>query len=306
MEISMKCLVTGANGFIGGRFVTILKEKKINPLLLLRNNNVFNENSKIICDLSSDEINPKNLKEIETVFHLASCQDAHNISLMRKVNVEGTKRLLKACEEAGVKNFIFFSSVKAMGETTKMETDETVFPEPETEYGRQKLFAEEIVLKSNIINPVIIRLPPVYGRRGKGGIINLAKLVKKSPFIPFFSNNNKRSMVFVDDLVYFAMIAANSQNISGECFILTDGNIYSTSEIVNAMLDFFDKKKRKIVIKSAVFNSYVKKFLKAFWRHGYNSLYESAYYSNKKAISKLCFHPSCTFYQAVQEICGDI
>ncbi len=302
----MKCLVSGANGFIGHRFVEILLEKGIKPLLLLRNESYFEGQNKIICDLSFDEINPKNLKDIDTVFHLASCQNTRNISMMRRVNVEGTKRLIKACKEAEVKNFIFFSSVKAMGEITEQETDEGLLPEPESEYGRQKLLAEEVVLKSNLLNPVIVRLPPVYGKGCKGGIINLFKFIKKSPFIHCFSGANKRSMVYVDDVVYFAMKAANSQNTAGECFILTDGIVYSTKDMLKAMLDAASVENKKIMVKNFMLDYFMKKFLRIFWHYGYNSLYESAYYSNKKAKNMLDFQPSSTFFQAAHEICGDI
>jgi len=302
----MKCLVTGANGFIGNYLVDILKKKEIKPLLLLRKNSFFENQKKIICDLSFEKINPDNLSDIDTVFHLASCQDTGNTTRMYKVNVDGTKRLIQACEEAGVKNFIFFSSVKAMGETTIDESNESYLPAPESEYGRQKLIAEEIVLKSHLSNPVILRLPPVYGRGCKGGIINLVKFIKKSPLIPFLNINNKRSMLYVNDAVYFAISAANSHNVSRECFILTDGLIYSTNEVFRTILDVIDKEQKKLLIKNFVTDYFIKNFFRVFWIKGYNALYESAYYSNKKALQKLNFHPTCTFYQAAPEICQNI
>jgi len=174
---------------------------------------------------------------VDTVFHLAGKAHALSESASEEasyfqVNREGTRRVLEAAHRAGVRRFVFFSSVKAMGEGGPEELDETCALPPETPYGRSKRDAEELVLEGNYVpEPVVLRLTMVYGPGGKGNLERMIGAVARRRFPPLPEFGNSRSMVHVDDVIQAATLAAGSPRAAGRNYILTDGRAYSTRQI---------------------------------------------------------------------------
>jgi nucleoside-diphosphate-sugar epimerase len=126
-----------------------------------------------------------------------------HIAEYRKVNVEGTRNVIRAAIYSGVKTFIHFSSIKAMGESSDRILTETDRCEPETPYGLSKLESEAVVREETAtagIRGVILRLPMVYGPGNKGNILRLLRLADRGYPLPIFPPVSLRSMIYVGNV----------------------------------------------------------------------------------------------------------
>jgi len=229
-------LVTGANGFIGFALCRNLQngEKHVRATLRDRVDGPWHE---AVCMDLGGEIASQIFNGVDTVFHLAG--KAHALTETRqekdeyfRINTEGTRKLLEAAAVAGVRRFILFSSVKAMGEGGRECQDESVPCHPETPYGESKLAAEKLVLEGGYVQePVVLRLSMVYGNSEKGNLPRMIRAIAKGRFPPLPGVANKRSMVHVEDVVRAAMLAAEKPEAIGQTYIVTDGTPYSTRQI---------------------------------------------------------------------------
>jgi nucleoside-diphosphate-sugar epimerase len=135
--------------------------------------------------------------------------------------------VIEAAREAGVRRFVFASSVKAMGEGDGGVTVSA--------YGRSKLAAEQIVLGSGIREPVVLRLALVYGPRVEGNLGAMVRAIRSYRFPPPPPFPNRRSMVHVEDVVRAMIAAVESPAAAGKTIVVTDGVEYSTRDIYNAI-----------------------------------------------------------------------
>ncbi len=155
------CLVTGATGFVGRRLVSQLVEAEgeVSVIGAGRVNSSGPWDRFIEVDFGQADA-VVDMSGVDTVFHLASKAHAVSETLgdasgYEEVIVGGTRCLVEAAERAGVRSFVYVSSVKAMGEGESrrpqtLPIDEQSSVEPETPYGRCKLEAESIVLQSRL------------------------------------------------------------------------------------------------------------------------------------------------------------
>ena len=153
-----------------------------------------------------------------------------------RVTVEGTRALLAEAVRAGVTRFIFASTVKAMGEGGDERQDETSPEQPTSAYGRAKLAAERLVRETcdgHGIEWVILRLPMVYGRDNKGNLPRMVAAVDRGWFPALPEVHNRRSIVHVDDVVQALLLAALAPQAVGEIYIVTDGRVHSTREMLD-------------------------------------------------------------------------
>jgi len=226
--------VTGASGFIGRKLTTSLIKHGVHIKVLARSPHPVYET--VVCDLQRELIPDGALDGIKTVFHLAG--HAHDLrdctrleELYRRVNVDATVRLAKLSVSAGVKNFVFVSSVKAGGWT---EGD----GEPEGLYGRTKREAELRLLdiaQQSDMHIAIIRPALVYGPGVKGNLQLMRSAIKKGWFPPLPETGNRRSMIHVDDLIQALLLVAEDSRANGQILIATDGIPHSSREIYEAI-----------------------------------------------------------------------
>jgi UDP-glucose 4-epimerase len=234
--------VTGGGGFIGQRLVAALKRSNGELRLLSR---AKHPNYKtFVCDFQSEDIPDQALDNVDTVFHLAGfshdMRDASEIAdLYYKVNVRATVQLAEFAAKAGVKRFVFVSSVKAGGTpNSKKCINENDQGDPEGIYGKTKREAELALLKigkESGMRIAIIRPSLVYGPDVKGNLKSMLLGVEKGWFPPLPETGNRRSMIHVDDLVRVILLVAKDERANGEIFIATDGTPYSSREIYNTM-----------------------------------------------------------------------
>lgn len=231
-----RVLVSGAGGFIGRRLCSHLQRQGL-YIRGVGRQIVPGLDDNFTLDLACDSCPPRLCAGIDTVFHLAG--KAHALAETRqdeveyrKINTEGTRKLLEAAQQAGVKRFIFFSSVKAVGDSDRQPMDETVVAPADTPYGQSKFEAEQLVLHGGYVpHPVVIRPCMVYGNSDKGNLPRMIEAIRKGVFPPLPELHNRRSMVHVDDVAGAALLAATRSEAAGQIYIVSDGQDYSTREI---------------------------------------------------------------------------
>lgn len=176
-----------------------------------------------------------------TVFHLAGKAhdlDVRDADAFRRINAAGTTNLLRAAEEAGVRSFVFASSVKAMGEGGDECLDEDAPEKPRTPYGISKLEAERLVLETGArgrIHASVLRLPLVYGPGLKGNLRAMLDAIARGAFPPPPRTGNRRSLTSVSDVVSALVLSAHSAAAAGRTYLVTDGTAYSTRDIYDSM-----------------------------------------------------------------------
>jgi nucleoside-diphosphate-sugar epimerase len=240
-------LITGANGFIGQVLVAALKTRNCRIIALVRQKHTGPWDQAVFGDIREPLTVSESL-HCDTVFHLAG--KAHALSEhageeaeYHAVNTEGTRNVLELAKKIGAKRFVYFSSIKAMGEVGEGH-DETSGCDPRTPYGISKLAAEKLVLEGGYVpHPVVIRPTMVYGPGAKGYLPQMIRFVHKGIFPPLSSKvKNKRSMVHVEDLVRTAIAAADKPEAAGKVYIVSDGRQYSTHDVYAAICRGLGKK----------------------------------------------------------------
>lgn len=196
----------------------------------------------LIPDIGPDTDWSGALEGIDAVAHLAARVHVMHETAMeglvrhRRVNTEGTATLARAAARAGVRRFVYLSTIKVNGERTSdrpfLETDT---PDPVDAYGLSKLEAEQQLARitgETGLNAVIFRPPLMYGPGVKGNFRRLITLVRRRIPLPLASIHNARSMLCVDNMVS-AIDAAlcREQPVTGT-FLVSDGHDLSTPELV--------------------------------------------------------------------------
>lgn len=229
----MKVLVTGATGFIGRRLM------QADYLALVRNPAGFKH--EVLGDLRDRRSLENACNGIEVIFHCAG--HAHALpsgptSIHHDVNYAGVTNLLDIAGHAGVKRFVFLSSVKAMAEPGNQCVSEDWPGEPASPYGRAKRAAEDAVLDAGAkfgMHVVNLRLAMVYGHGGQGNLERMARAIRTGWFPALPETGNKRSLVHVEDVVEVVRMVAESPKANSKTYIVADSQAYSGREIYLAI-----------------------------------------------------------------------
>jgi nucleoside-diphosphate-sugar epimerase len=238
----MKILVTGANGFLGKFLIKHLANYSHEIISV---NRVSSTDQLTIGDIDGNTSWTDFLKDCDVVIHLAARvhqmnDDTPNPLLeFRRVNTDGTLNLARQAKNAGVKRFIFISSIKVNGEESDNSYAEYSRPNPLDPYGISKWEAEQCLnelARDGQIEIVIIRPPLIYGPGVKANFASMIKWVKKGLPLPFGAIQNKRSLVAVENLADFILLCADqskSPNAANQTFLISDGHDVSTTQLLN-------------------------------------------------------------------------
>jgi nucleoside-diphosphate-sugar epimerase len=237
-------LVTGATGFLGSHVSAALVARGVAVRGLVRRPDAplpARVEPAYARGLDDREGIAATLRGVEGVIHLAARvhQPAApgDEAAFRAINVEGTRLLLEEALAAGVRDFVFASSVKVVGERSETPWDEATPPAPVDAYGVTKLECEAMVRSLGEgagVHTPILRLPLVYGPGMKGNALRLFRLVDQGLPLPLGSARNRRSLLFTGNLV--AAVFATLESPSGsDTFFVTDAEAPSTPELVTAI-----------------------------------------------------------------------
>lgn len=239
-----KILVTGANGFVGSALCATLAERGVAYTATVR------KDARAIQAIAVGELGASTdwsaaLAGCTCVVHLAArVHIMHDVSSdplaeFRRVNVDATINLARQALNAGVKRFVFVSSVKVNGEET---TDKpfTAFdsPAPCDPYGHSKLEAEvalQALARESALELVIVRPPLVYGPGVRANFHSLMKLVRLGLPLPLGAINNRRSMVALDNLVDLLILCCSHSAAPGQVFMVSDNEDVGITELLRRL-----------------------------------------------------------------------
>lgn len=242
----MNFLVTGATGFVGRSLCrhlltvgysikgTILDSE--DPSVLIRG-----VTPVTVHPLGSDTSWQDALEGIDTVVHLAARvhmmddPSTDPLAEFRRVNVDGTKRLAADAAKRGVKRLVFISSIKVNGEETGRPYTADSLPSPADPYGISKWEAEQALRQIEIetgLEVVVIRPTLVYGPGVKANFLNMMSIIRRGIPLPLASVNNRRSLIYIGNLVDALTVCASHPRAAGQTFLVSDGEDVSTPELI--------------------------------------------------------------------------
>jgi nucleoside-diphosphate-sugar epimerase len=175
--------------------------------------------------------------DADIVFHLAAAQHEANVpdQHFRDVNVEGTRQLIEASIDSGVKRFVYGSTIGVYGSALDGQIDERSLQQPDNIYGITKAEAEKLVQEyADRIPVTIIRISETYGP-GDRRLLKLFKAIEKKVFFMIGNGLNKHQLIYVDDLIDGLYVAALSDNAIGETFVLAGSEVLTTNEMAQAI-----------------------------------------------------------------------
>lgn len=236
-----RCLVTGANGFIGS---SILSNINSSDHIFIGLSSSILAPSIINCDLFDKEKLRQALINVDCIIHCAGYVSADRMETNKEVekhwhiNYEGSKNLLDIACDLGVKQFINLSSVKVMGKVGESCVNESYSGEPITSYAKSKLAFEQILARYSAeekISTVNLRLSMVYGRGSKGNLTKMIAAVKSGFFPPIPETWNHRSLIHIDDVVRAVKLVLFNSKANGSSYILTGPTSPSGRQLYNSI-----------------------------------------------------------------------
>jgi len=235
----VKCLVSGATGFIGLQLCEQLAARGNTVIPLSRRGAPLrNGQPTLAVDLAHSDPDATCFQGVDVCFHLAGIahQQAPE-SAYQALNQQATVRLARRAADAGVGCFIFLSSVKAMGPPmTDLERAEADVSPPVDAYGLSKWRAEHALREAfsgGDMSIVIVRPTLVYGPHAKGNLRALAGGVRR--WLPRPPEGGRRSMIALDDLVELLCVVAQHPPPGTHTWIASGGESYSTREIYDLL-----------------------------------------------------------------------
>jgi nucleoside-diphosphate-sugar epimerase len=253
-------LITGSSGFVGRQLCARLISDGRSLRCAVHNSSRM-ENTLAVGDIGPETVWTSALTGVDAVVHLAARAHIRNdtafnpLAEFRRVNVEGTLNLARQAAEAGIKRFIFLSTVKVNGEQTSSNHPFTEQDPPSSEdpYGISKHEAEkglcELAEKTGI-EVVIIRPPLVYGPGVKANFLSMMRWLNKDIPLPLGAIHNKRSLVALDNLVDLIVTCIEHPAAANQTFLAGDGEDLSTTELLRRMAKALERPARLIPVPS--------------------------------------------------------
>lgn len=227
----MNITITGATGFVGQHLSKYLQIQNDNvKSLSLRNSWALDKNSDSIIHLAGKAHDTANISSEEEYFI---------------INRDLTIQLFDEFLNSNIKDFIYFSSVKATADTIEGILDEKYSSNPQTPYGKSKLEAENYLLSKTLTDGkrlFIIRPCMIHGPGNKGNLNLLYKVVEKGIPWPLAAFDNKRSFLSIDNLNFLIEKILSNKNILSGIYNFADDDSISTNELVKIIAEASGKK----------------------------------------------------------------
>lgn len=250
----MKALITGADGFVGRALAAHMSTQRHQVRTAVREPrlefaNLAAQHNWVL--VSVGEIGPAAkwlpaLNGVEAVVHLAARvhvmrdRAVDPLAEFRLVNVQGTERLAQMAAAAGVRRFVFLSSIKVNGDETPSgvpyQADDPLAPSDA--YGISKREAEDALWQlanETEMEVVVVRPPLVYGPGVKGNFLTMMRWLSRGVPLPLGAIHNKRSLVGLDNLVDLIVRCIEHPAAANQIFLAGDGEDLSTTELLTRM-----------------------------------------------------------------------
>ena len=228
-------LVTGASGFIGRAACAAFAKRGWQVRAGVRADSNIDGAQSVRGSLEQGWP----LDGVDVVVHLAGI--AHQIhaqnaeAVYQAMNCQATERLARAARQAGVRRFVFMSSIKVNGERTPINRPfrASDAPQPEDRYARSKRDAEQALASlGGRMELVVVRPPLVYGPGARANFLRLMRLVDRRLPLPLGAIRNRRSLTYVGNLADLIVAAASSTTAAGRTLLASDGEDMSTPQLV--------------------------------------------------------------------------
>lgn len=260
----MTTLLTGSSGFVGAATCQRLATAGFTIRGTMRTLPTDNNTPNNITYHEIGTITPNTdwtdaLAGIDTIVHLANRahvmqeQATNPLAVYRSINVEGTANLARQAARAGVRRFIFISSIKVNGEATQEQPfDETSTPNPQDPYGISKWEAEQTlwqIAKETPMEVVILRPPLMYGSGVKANFLRLMQAIDRGIPLPLGAiTHNRRSMLYVGNLADAIATCITHPQAAGQTFLVSDGEDVSTTTLIRYLAQALGKPARLLPI----------------------------------------------------------
>lgn len=246
----MKTLVTGASGFVGRTLVRHLLAHASSSVVAVNRSGAVAYGPRVqvvtIDSLSSTTSWSRALVGVHSVVHLAArvhvMRDAavDPLAEFRRVNVDGSLQLAREAAQAGVRRFVYVSSIKVNGESTApgrpFRADDA--PRPHDPYGTSKHEAElglRQLCTATGMELVVVRPPLVYGPGVRANFLSMLRWLKRGVPLPFGAIDNRRSLIALDNLCDLLVTCTRHPAAAGQTFLASDGDDVSTTRLLEQM-----------------------------------------------------------------------
>lgn len=255
-------LLTGASGFVGRAVLASLIQSRFVRVALRRPDAAgIPEGVDVFeASLSPDQDWIKALSGVSSVIHCAARVHVMNeeatdpLAEFRRVNVDGTLRLARQAAEAGVKRFVFVSSIKVNGELSQPGQPFTAdqIPAPGDPYGISKCEAEaglRALSEETVMEVVVIRPPLVYGPGVKANFLAMMRWLQRGVPLPLGDvTENRRSLVFLDNLADLIVTCVDHPAAANQTFLVSDDEDLSTAALLRRMAKALGRPARLIPV----------------------------------------------------------
>jgi nucleoside-diphosphate-sugar epimerase len=245
-----RLLVTGASGFVG----RAVCERALELGLTVRGSHRSFKSQPLVptgvekIQIASVDGNTdwsSALVGVDVVIHLAGrvhvteIAGKDSLAIYREINTAGTERLARMAVTAGIRRFVYVSSIKVNGEQSSNGSFTAAdAPRPEDAYAISKWESEQILYRVGTesgLEVVVLRPPLVYGRGVGANFSRLLHLVQRCVPLPFASVSNRRSLIYVKNLADAIITSAAHPRATGQTFLVSDGQDISTPELIRSI-----------------------------------------------------------------------
>jgi nucleoside-diphosphate-sugar epimerase len=242
-----RLIITGATGFIGSRLALLAHRlgldvvgagRELSPIETERANELRAAGVRLaIGKLQEPEYARQLVAGGTAIIHLAAAQHESEMpaAYFRDVNVLGTRVLLEAARDQGVRRFVYGSSIGVYGASVEGVLDETSALRPDNIYTRTKFEAEEVVASfAQCLETSIVRISETYGP-SDFRLLKLFRAIDRGHFVVLGSGLNRRQCLHVSDLTRALLLIAQHPNATGQTFVIAGAQSMTTNEMVQTI-----------------------------------------------------------------------